>query len=172
MAAAELLNVAGRGGGNGLQGLLPGRILQRFAEQIFDMDGSTVLKTVEVPQLQFIVVGLVMQRIETVAENCEGSAVAVSWVWSSSWIRLSTCPSLCSALTRWSMSLLCRSSTWVSSSWTRLLICPLLCKSWVVVLKTVEVPQLQFIDKTLTSLRSCSDKFQQFQEFVGGASDS
>ena len=30
----------------------------------------------------------------------------------------------------WSMSLLCRSSTWVSSSWTRLLTCPLSCMSF------------------------------------------
>ena len=56
----------GGAGGDGLQGLLPGRVLQRFVEQIIDKDGLTVLKTVEVPQLQFIVVGLGMQRIETV----------------------------------------------------------------------------------------------------------
>ena len=29
----------GGGVGDGLQGLLPGRVLQRFAEQIFDKDG-------------------------------------------------------------------------------------------------------------------------------------
>ena len=39
-----------------------------------------------------------------------GSAVAVSSVASISWTRLLTCPLLRSALTRWSMSLLCRSS--------------------------------------------------------------
>ena len=30
-----------------LQGILPGRVLQRFVEQIIDKDGLTVLKTVE-----------------------------------------------------------------------------------------------------------------------------
>ena len=34
-----------------LQGLLPGRVLQRFDEQIFDEDGVTVQKTEEVPKL-------------------------------------------------------------------------------------------------------------------------
>ena len=43
-----------------LRGLLPGRVLQRFVEQIIDYDGVTVLKTVEVLQLQFIIVGLGM----------------------------------------------------------------------------------------------------------------
>ena len=46
---AELSGRHQRAGGDGLQGLLPGRVLQRFAEQI--LDGLTVLKTVEVPQL-------------------------------------------------------------------------------------------------------------------------
>ena len=49
-----------------LQGLLPGRVLQLFVEQVFDQDGVTVLKAVEVPQLQFIIVGLEMHLIETV----------------------------------------------------------------------------------------------------------
>ena len=43
-----------------LQGLLPGRVIHRFVEQIFDKDGVTVLKTVEVSQLHFIIVGLEM----------------------------------------------------------------------------------------------------------------
>ena len=51
-------------------GLLPGRVLQRFDEQIFDNDWVTVLKTVEIPQLQFIV-GLGMHQIETVQETVE-----------------------------------------------------------------------------------------------------
>ena len=56
----------GGAGGDGLQGLLPGRVLQRFAEQIFDKDGLTLLNSVEAPQLQFIVVGLGVQRIGVV----------------------------------------------------------------------------------------------------------
>ena len=52
------------------KGLLPGRVLQRFDEQIFDKDWVTVLKTVEVPQLQFIV-GLGMHQIETVQKTVE-----------------------------------------------------------------------------------------------------
>ena len=42
------------------------------------------------------------------------------------WLRL--CCVSCSSSTWWSMSLLCRSSMWVSSFWTRLP-CPLLCKT-------------------------------------------
>ena len=42
-----------------------------------------------------------------------------------------SCCVSCSS-SRWSTSLLCRSSTWVSSSWRRLS-CPLLCKTWVMV---------------------------------------
>ena len=43
----------------------------RFVEQIIDKDGLTVLKTVEVPQLQFIIVGLGMHLIETVQKTVE-----------------------------------------------------------------------------------------------------
>ena len=38
---------------------------------------------------------------------------------------------------------------WVSSSWTRFLTCPLLCTSRFVVRKTVEVPQLQYLDRVV-----------------------
>ena len=61
-----------------LRGLLPGRVLQRFVEQIIDKDGLTVLKTVEVPQLpslwvvQFLdkVVDMpvVVQRVDKVVD--------------------------------------------------------------------------------------------------------
>ena len=38
---------------------------------------------------------------------------------------------------------------WVSSSWTRFLTCPLLCMSGFFELRTVEVPQLPFLDKVI-----------------------
>ena len=52
-------------------GLLPGPVLERFVEEIFDKDGVTVLTTAEVPQLQFIIVGLGMHPIETVQKTVE-----------------------------------------------------------------------------------------------------
>ena len=58
-----------------------------------------------------------------------------SWWPCSSWTRLLTCPR-------------CR-RLGSSSSWTRLLTCPLLCMSWFFVLKTVEVPPLQYLDKVV-----------------------
>ena len=61
------------------KGLLPGRVLQRFDEQIFDKDWVTVLKTVEVPQLQFIV-GLGMHQIETVQKTVEFRSCRLVWV--------------------------------------------------------------------------------------------
>ena len=54
-----------------LRGLLPGRALQRFVGHIIDKDGLTVLKTVEVPQLQFIIVGLGMHLNEIVQKTVE-----------------------------------------------------------------------------------------------------
>ena len=60
-----------------------------------------------------------------------------------------TRPLLSSSSTLWSMSLLCRSSTWVVQFLDTVMTCPLLCMSWFVVLKTVEVPQLQYLDKVV-----------------------
>ena len=77
----------------------------------------------------------------------------------SSWTRLLTCPSLSRSLTRWSLSLLCGSCRFLRCwSWRSLRShsCSLLRKSlrslvWVVVVaqKTVEVPQLQFVDEVV-----------------------
>ena len=47
----------------GPRGLLPGRALQRFVEQIIDKDGLTVLKTVEVPQLPSRLVVQFMDKV-------------------------------------------------------------------------------------------------------------
>ena len=63
-----------------LRGLLPGRALQRFVEQIIDQDGVTVLKTVEIPQLQFIIVGLGMHLIETVQKTVRFRSCRLVWV--------------------------------------------------------------------------------------------
>ena len=66
-----------------------------------------MLKTVEVPQLQFVV-WLEMQRIETVQKTVEVPQMPSRLGSSSSWTRLLTCPLLSRSSTRWSMSLLCR----------------------------------------------------------------
>ena len=68
-------------------GLLPGRVLQRFDEQIFDKDWVIVLKTVEVPQLQFIV-GLGMHQIETVQKTVEVPQLPSRIGSCNSWTRL------------------------------------------------------------------------------------
>ena len=54
----------------------------------------------EVLQLQFIFDGLVHKTVEVPQLLLAGVGQF--------WTRLSTCPSLCSALTSWLMSLLCR----------------------------------------------------------------
>ena len=71
------------------KGLLPGRVLQRFDEQIFDNDRVTMLKTVEIPQLP--------SRLGS-SNSGLGCRRALR----------------CSALTFWLMSLLCSCSwTWL-----------------------------------------------------------
>ena len=84
-STGELLRFQQRGFA---KGLLPGRVLQRFDEQIFGKDWVTVLKTVEVPQLQFIV-GLGMHQIETVQKTVEAPQLPSRLGFVQFWTRLS-----------------------------------------------------------------------------------
>ena len=98
----------------GLQGLLPGQVLQRFAEQIFDKDGLTVQKTVEVPQLPSRGCGPVL------GQGCRRARHgAVRW-------QGGRCPCCAGAV-------------------LAVMDVALIMQRQVVVLRTVEVPQIQFI---------------------------